>query len=110
MAKLSTTPTADSCNERHKYVNWAIGTFVALLGSILVVNCMAISMVREASAKADTAVNRVEVQTALTTQQRERSKEDIADVKERIRVMGDKVDRMNDSVQRLIQQGETGKK
>lgn len=101
--------TQEKCDDRHRNVNWVIGILFLLLTTILGVNGWLVQLVGNASARADNAARQVEVQAARIEEQRDRVKSDIADLRERLCTIGAKVDRMNDSVQRLVEKTEKTK-
>lgn len=97
------------CAAKHKPLYWAIGLLSSLLIGLLAMVGWCISASKAASADAEHAARSTEAVQIRTTEYREYMKQDISDLKGSVRGLSEKVDKMNESVQRLIQKNEPNK-
>ena len=95
------------CHDRHWWTNWAIGLMFSLLGLMVVMLGWAINSASCASSEAMKAVNRAESVETRATSDRDYIKENIGELKVSVQRMGEKQDRMNGDIQRLIQKTDT---
>lgn len=101
------TYSAEDCMNRHRTINRMQGVILTLIGLIAIfigwagvaANCAREDAVNAASAASILGVKNDEYRNYM--------KQDMIDMKQSIRSISEKQDRMNESIQRLIQKTET---
>jgi len=105
--------SSDRCDERHRGVGRTMGVLLTLMGLMatfvgwtIVSSNAARSEAQAAVIQAQTAAAAASLLGAKNDEYRDYMKQDMKDVKASILVMSGKQDRMNESVQRLLQKSE----
>ncbi len=108
MARLdpSETWSAERCNDRHTSIGWVLKSVVAVMSVLCVVVGWMVVATARASSEAAAAARAAEVQAAKNDEYRVYVKQDMADLKMALRALVEKQERMNESLQRLLQRAE----